>query len=146
MIYKYELACKEAGLSDEQTAAIRNYLDEQKKKVSHEKDVREELGIKFSFSSVSSDRFDEIGDEDEMDFVDEDFDLEELIIHKLDLDRLNRCLDELSVEDREFILSVYAEHGYARRYAKEHSMSEMAVSRKKSALVKKLREKFFEKN
>lgn len=146
MIYQYELACKEAGLSEEQTAAIRNFLDGQKKKVAHEKDVREELGITFSFSSVSADRLDEIGDKEEMDFVDEDFDLEELIIHKLEIDRLNECLEELPAEDREFILSVYAERGYARRYAKEHGMNEMAVSRKKAALLQTLREKIFEKN
>lgn len=146
MIYKYEMACKEAGLSEEQTAAIRNFLDGQKKKVAHEKDVREEHGISFSFSGVSSNRIDEIGNEEEMDFVDENFDLEELIIHKLELDRLNECLDELPVDDREFILSVYAERGYARRYAKEHGMSDMAVSRKKTALLKVLREKFFKNN
>ena len=146
MIYQYELACKEAGLSEEQTAAIRNFLDGQKKKVAHEKDVREELGITFSYSSVSADRFDEIGDKEEMDFVDEDFDLEELIIHKLEMDRLNECLDQLPAEDREFILSVYEEHGYARRYAKEHGKNDMAVSRKKAALLQTLREKFFEKN
>lgn len=146
MIYKYELACKEAGLSEEQTAAIRNFLDGQKKKVAREKDMREKLGITFSFSSVSADRSDEIGDEEEIDFIDQDFDLEELIIHKLELDRLNECLEQLPAEDREFILSVYSEHGYARRYAKEHGMSDMAVSRKKAALLRTLREKFFEKN
>ena len=49
MIYKYEMACKEAGLSEEQTAEIRRFFDAEKKRLKRDKKAREEEGITFSY-------------------------------------------------------------------------------------------------
>ena len=145
MIYKYELACKEAGLSEEQTAAIRRFLDNEKDKVAHEKALREKNGIAFSYSSISEDKSDEYGDGDDMDFVDREFDLEELIIHKMELEKLDSCLAELSADDREFLLTVFSGRGGAQRYVETHKTSKASVARRKKRLLEQLREKFFEK-
>lgn len=52
MIYKYEMACKEAGLSDEATAEIRRFFDAEKKKLKRDKAYREAKGIRFRTPSV----------------------------------------------------------------------------------------------
>ena len=83
---------------------------------------------------------------DELDFLDENYDLEEIILHKILLEQLREALKELSVDDREFLLAVYDGFGAASRYAKQHGLSEMQVSRRKKDLIEQLRKKFFEKD
>ncbi|MBQ6479757.1 MAG: hypothetical protein IJI45_01440 [Anaerolineaceae bacterium] len=143
MIYQYELACKEAGLSEEQTAEIRKFFDAEKKRLSYDKKIRKEKGITFSYITNSDDESEETGDLDSRDLLDEDFDLEEIIIHKILLEQLHKSLDELSVEDREFLFAVFGDYGSARRYGKEHGLTDYQVTRKKARLLKKLREIFF---
>ena len=145
MIYKYELACKEAGLSEEQTAEIRRFFDNEKDKLSHDKEMRKKHGVTFSYSAVSEDREDECGSNGELDFVDRDFDLEALIIHKMEMEKLNKCLAELPEEDREFLLTIFSGSGAAQRYVETHNTSKASVSRRKTRLIEQLRKKFFEK-
>lgn len=146
MIYKYELACKEAGLSEEQTAEIRRFFDAEQKRLRRDKDAREREDITFSYIQSADQNYDGESNIDELDFIDEDFDLEDLVIRKLQLEKLDRILAELPADDREFLLAVFGERGSAVRYAKSHGMSEVQVTRKKKALLEDLRKKFFEKN
>lgn len=146
MVYKYELACKEAGLSEEQTAEIRRFFDAEKKRLKRDKEARVKAGITFSYVVPSETESEVSGDLESRDIVDEDFDLEEIIMKKLLLEQLHKALAELSVDDREFLLSVFDGVGAATRYAKEHGLSEMQVSRRKKKLIEKLRKKFFEKD
>ena len=146
MIYKYEMACKEAGLSEEQTAEIRRFFDAEKKRMKRDKAAREEAGITFSYIQSADQNYDGDSDMDELDFLDENYDLEEIILHKILLEQLREALKELSVDDREFLLAVYDGFGAASRYAKQHGLSEMQVSRRKKDLIEQLRKKFFEKD
>lgn len=146
MIYKYEMACKEAGLSEEQTAEIRRFFDAEKKRMKRDKEAREEAGITFSYIQSADQNYDGDSDMDELDFLDENYDLEEIILHKILLEQLREALKELSVDDREFLLAVYDGFGAASRYAKQHGLSEMQVSRRKKDLIEQLRKKFFEKD
>ena len=146
MIYKYEMACKEAGLSEEQTAKIRRFFDAEKKRMKRDKEAREEAGITFSYIQSADQNYDGDSDMDELDFLDENYDLEEIILHKILLEQLREALKELSVDDREFLLAVYDGFGAASRYAKHHGLSEMQVSRRKKDLIEQLRKKFFEKD
>ena len=145
MIYKYEMACKEAGLSEEQTAEIRRFFDAEKKRLKRDKKTREVEGITFSYVTNSDGGNEDAGDLDSRDIVDESFDLEEMIMQKILLEQLHKALLELSVDDREFLLAVHDGFGAASRYAKQHGLSEMQVSRRKKKLIEKLRKKFFEK-
>ena len=46
------------------------------------------------------------------DFIDPGFDVENIIIHKLDLERLNKILGMISSKNREFILDCFnSDHG-----------------------------------
>ena len=146
MIYKYEMACKEAGLSEEQTAEIRRFFDAEKKRMKRDKEAREEAGITFSYIQSADQNYDGDSDMDELDFLDENYDLEEIILHKILLEQLREALKELSGDDREFLLAVYDGFGAASRYAKQHGLSEMQVSRRKKDLIEQLRKKFFEKD
>lgn len=146
MIYKYEMACKEAGLSEEQTAEIRRFFDAEKKRMKRDKEAREEAGITFSYIQSADQNYDGDSDMDELDFLDVNYDLEEIILHKILLEKLREALKELSVDDREFLLAVYDGFGAASRYAKQHGLSEMQVSRRKKDLIEQLRKKFFEKD
>ena len=55
MIYKYEIACREAGLSEEQTAEIRKVFDNDKKRLKRENQrmVEEEI-LCFSMDRVQT--------------------------------------------------------------------------------------------
>ena len=109
MIYKYEMACKEAGLSEEQTAEIRRFFDAEKKRLKRDKKAREEEGITFSYVVTSEEESEEAGDLDSREIVDENYNLEEIVLHNLMLEQLHNALQELSADDREFLLSLYAD-------------------------------------
>ena len=147
MIYKYEMACKEAGLSEEQTAEIRRFFDAEKKRLKRDKEVREEEGITFSYIVTSDDESEEAGDLDSREIADEGFNLEELIIHKLELEKLDKVLKELPEDDREFLLSLFSYgSGGVSKFARARGVPRETVRDRKHRLLKVVREKFFEKN
>ena len=131
MIYKYEMACKEAGLSDEATAEIRRFFDAEKKKLKRDKAYREAKGITFSYLYPSEE---EIAD------------VEETTMQKLLLEQLNDALDELSDDDREFLLFMFSGYGSASACARKLGVYPSTVLRRRDALIQKLRKSFFEKN
>jgi DNA-directed RNA polymerase specialized sigma subunit len=142
MIYKYEMACKEAGLSEEQTAEIRKFFDAEKKKLRRDMDAREAEGIVFNSITTFTNNEE---DSETFELV-SDMNLEEMLIHQMNLENLNDCLQELSADDREFLFIIFSgERGMKAAYAKTHNCSEAAVTRRKNRLMKVLRKKFFEK-
>lgn len=113
MIYKYEMACKEAGLSDEATAEIRRFFDAEKKKLKRDKAYREAKGITFSYLYPSEEDSEETGDLACRELIDENADVEETTMQKLLLEQLHDALDELSDDDREFLLFMFS--GYCHQ-------------------------------
>ena len=145
MLYKYELACKEAGLSEEQTAEIRRFFDAEKKRLKRDKEAREKAGITFSYIQATDQNYDGDAEMDELDFVDEGFDLEELIIHKLELEKMEKALKKLPEDDRKFLLSLYSlGHGSETLLAKQMGIPRTTLIRRKERLLKLLKS-FFEK-
>ena len=146
MIYKYELVCKEAGLSEEQIAEIRKFFDAEKKRLAYDKKTRQDNGISFSYIQNVDQNYDGDSDMEELDFVDENFDLEELIIHKLQLEKLSQALSELPETDREFLLAYYSEeYGSESSLARRLGIPRTTLIYRKEKLLKRLRE-IFEKN
>jgi DNA-directed RNA polymerase specialized sigma24 family protein len=143
MIYKYEMACKEAGLSEEQTAEIRKFFDGEKKKMKRDMERRERAGIVFNSLRGLVEEY----DLDEYEVPDQSFDMEEMILHKLELEKLNECMDELPVDDREFLFALFSGgYGTESELARHMDIPRQTLQRRKDRLVKQLREKFFEKN
>lgn len=146
MIYKYEMACKYAGLSDEATAEIRRFFDAEKKKLKRDKAYREAKGITFSYLYPSEEDSEETGDLACRELVDENADVEETTMQKLLLEQLNDALDELSDDDREFLLFMFSGYGSASACARKLGVYPSTVLRRRDALIQKLRKSFFEKN
>jgi DNA-directed RNA polymerase specialized sigma24 family protein len=139
MIYKYEMACKEAGLSEEQTAKIRRFFDAEKKKLRRDVEAREAEGIVFnSIATFSNDE----EDSETFELV-SDVDLEETMIHQMDLEKLNKCLQELSADDREFLYALYGNgYGAESHLARVLGIPRQTLQRRKERLLQTLREKF----
>ena len=145
MLYKYELACKEAGLSEEQTEEIRRFFDAEKKRLKRDKEAREEEGITFSYIVPSETESEVSGDLESRDIVDEDFDLEEIIMKKLLLEQLHKALAELPADDREFLYALYSRgYGAETALSREMKIPRQTLQRRKERLLKRLRS-FFEK-
>lgn len=139
MIYKYEIACKEAGLTEEKISEIRKFFDGEKKKLKRSIQYREEEGIVFNSLTVMAEEYD--GDEDNS--LDAGFDLEETVIHAMELQRLNMCLSELSVDDREFIYAVFSEErGTIARISRETGIPRSTLVDRKERILRTLKEKF----
>ena len=142
MIYKYELACREAGLTEEHTAKIRRLFDAEKKRLARDKRAREREGIVFNSMSA----FVEDESDDEVEVADERVDVEAEALRRIELERLRKILEEFPREDREFLPFIFSgrqSEGLQKAYAVKNGISEMAVSRRKARLVKMLRKRFF---
>ena len=108
--------------------------------------AREREGIIFSYIDSPEGGGDEHGDVDSLEFTDEGCNVEEQIIQKLLLEKLNKVLKSFPASDRDFLLHSFgSDFGYLAAYAREHGMTKMQVTRKKEKLLDELREKFFEK-
>ncbi|MDO4648458.1 MAG: hypothetical protein Q4B26_07385 [Eubacteriales bacterium] len=138
MIIKYEMACKEAGLSEEKTAEIRRMFDADNKRVKRMRERKEREGI--SWVSVT-----DMSREEAEDFELEDMnvDVEGSVIHSLTLHELRGYLMELPEEDREFLYDCFADCPDAnKRVAEKYGMTIGKVRYKKLKLIELLRERF----
>lgn len=142
----YEEACKEAGLSEEQTKKIRNVYHSAKRIRERDKKLREKYGISFSHLEPSEDRTEITEDMKYLELEDCDVCLEDIVEKKIMLEKLGAALDELSDEDRRFLLLLYSpEYGTETSLAEQMGVSRRTVQRRKNSLLKLLR-KIFEKN
>jgi DNA-directed RNA polymerase specialized sigma24 family protein len=141
MIYKYEMACKEAGLSEEQTAEIRKFFDGEKKKLHRDMEAREAEGI--IFNSLCGLVEDYVG-LDEFEIPDWSGDLESMYIHQEDLKKLRECVAELPVEDREFLFALFSGgYGSESQLARDMNVPRLRIRRRKEKLIERLRKNFF---
>ena len=137
----YERACKEAGLPEETVKAIRRIFDADKKRMKWEKKTRKETG--FVYYSIELLKNPEDGCY--YDLPDPEMDLDEIIIHKLDLERLSVILDMLPETEKQFILDCFdADYGSYKEIAKKYGMSVGTVQQKKRRVVERIRKLFFE--
>ena len=138
MIYKYELACKAAELSKEETAEIRNYIDMQRKKLKRENELKKQLGI----TCHSIEGMSETLDEGAYEIPDMNADTERDALHNIELERLRKALNELSEEDREFLFALYEDqYGAEKRIVEKLGLKRNQVQYRKRKLIARLREK-----
>lgn len=143
MIYKYEIECRKAGLSEEQTNEIRKMFDKDKKTLKRErKSIQteyQENGVRFFSMSETP-----VGDEDDyFDVEDPDTNVEEEVIHKLQLERLRELLSELSEEDRNLLLAYHSGYkGCKKEYLEAVNLTKRKANYRIKALLKQLREDF----
>ena len=71
--------------------------------------------------------------------------VEEELIHQLDLEKLREVLAELDPEDREFILEYFeGENKFLNRMAEKYGLTRNQVIGRKRRILKKLKSRFFE--
>ena len=71
--------------------------------------------------------------------------VEEELIHQLDLEKLREVLAELDPEDREFILEYFeGENTFLNRMAEKYGLTRNQVIGRKRRILKKLKSLFFE--
>lgn len=141
MIYKYEMACREAGLPEEQIAEIRRMFDAEYKRLGRRKKAKEKNNISWISTTDMS------GSESESDFelADENTDVEGMVLHQMELEELQGYLDELTEDDRKFLLAMFEDVENAnQRMAEKLGLTIGQVRYRKEKLLKMLRARFEE--
>lgn len=145
MIIKYEIACREAGLSEEKTAEIRRFFDAEQKKLKRRKEAKDKSQLCF----VSVEEMAEKVQDDDIstyDIPDPNMNTEAMAIAKMELDILKTCMEELSAEDREFLLACFeSKRGAVAELTKKLGMPQSTISVRKKRLFEKVKKCFLEK-
>jgi len=143
MKIKYERACMEAGLPEEKIQEIRRMFDADYKSMKRRKQAKKER--KFVYYSLELLKAPEEDDVCYFDYPDPDMDLEQMMLHQLDLERLDEVLATIPEEERLFILDCFdKEWGAQKEIAEKYGMTPGAVKQKKHRIFKKIRQRFLE--
>ena len=144
MIYEYERACAEAGLSEERTAAIRRVFDADKKQLRRRNEAMERnqiqiLSLDGMLSVQEGIRRLEIPDPREGP--------EEEVIRRMDLEQLNQALEKLPQEDRMLLRLYYSRSAYADTWvSRELGIPRQTLQGRMRRLLETVRKMFFEEN
>ena len=111
-------------------------FDADYKRVKREKQVKKEAGF-FYYSMELLETED--GDSCIFEVPDPDMDVEQMVIHKMDLEKLKTILEMLSNEERHFILDCFdGEWGAGKKIAEKYGMTIGAVKQKKRRIMRKI--------
>jgi len=145
MIYKYEMACKEAGMSEEAIAEIRRMFDADKKKLKRLNKRLEDKDDELVILHVSEYEEDDDEDVDEYEIADPDTDVEQQTMLTMLLEQLDGYLDDLSEDDREFILTYFSfETKPTDQAMAKYGYSMKKVRYTRDRILKQLRKNFGE--
>ena len=143
MIYKYEMACREAGLSEENIREIDRMFDADKKKLKRKRNAQKEEHERNGFGIYSLSGMHGQDEEDDFDPTDPDMDVENAVIHAMDMEKLQLLLAEFSEEDRELILAFHCGIRGAKKQAADRMGLDKRQARRRAAkLLAILREGF----
>ena len=138
MIFKYEMACREAGMTDERIREIYNLFNADYQRLFRRKKAKERS--KLDFLAVEGMRGPD-GEFGTFEIPDESVDIEEEIIHKLELERLREVLAMLTEEDRRFILEYFEGEGrFLDELAARYGLTRNQAIGKKKAIIRLLKE------
>ena len=137
MLYKYEIACQQAGLSEEKTAQIRRMFHAQYQKLYREKATRNRLNCEVWHME---DLYGRDGEKGSYEIADPAVNIEEECIHQMELDRLREVLSMISEEDRCFILEYFEGEGkFLDALANKYGLTRNQAIVKKRKLIRLLR-------
>ena len=139
MDIKYEIACRKAGLSEENTAEIRKFFDAEKKKLSRRKEAKAKSGFVF-LSMEGMQEYYTDSDMETFDVPDFETDVEAEAIHSAEIALLRKYLEEFS---EEFLLECFSgDYDAISRISERTGIARTTLSSRKSKLLKRLQEKF----
>ena len=108
MIYKYERICRNENLTEEHIKKIDNGLHALTQAKYREEQAREKYGVEILSSDAMMGPDGEVGS---FEMADPDMDVEEIVMHKLQLERLHEVLAMLDEEDSCFIMEYFEGKG-----------------------------------
>lgn len=145
MIYKYEMACREAGLSDEQIKEIDRVFDADKKKLKRKKNAQAEENKKNGFGIYSLSEMGGQDNEEDFDAPDPSVDIEADIIHKWEIERVRELLADMEETDRILLLAYTSGvHGAKGEAAKSLGLTRRKADYRVEELLKYMRTVFDE--
>lgn len=143
MIYRYELACRESGLSEERIAQIRQVFDNDQKKLKRMNEQIAKNNVILVFSADSG-LAAENGEACDLQIEDPNVNVEEQCIHNLDLELLGVALQPLDEDDREFLMECFnGEYDCIKRLAEKYGVTKKSIICRREKLVNRLRKEFF---
>ena len=138
MIKRYEDACVMAGLSEEQTAAIRRIFDADYKRLDRRKKAQERNNVVIMSVTTMVADFEEVGD---YEIPDDTYNPEVLILHEIELAELREHLSELDDEDRQFLLDCFDSQIGCAAAGEAIGLTKNQAHYKKVKLLEELRKK-----
>ena len=145
MKYEYELACKEAGMPEENIAELRRMFDADKKKLKRLNRKLESQEDAFCILHLSDFHVEDQSGDFDYDAPDLTVDVEEDVMHSMMLDQMRGFLGELNQEDRRFILTYFSFKNKAvHQTAKLYHCTERQAAFRRDRIIAILREKFSE--
>lgn len=139
MRIEYEIACRKAGTPEETVKAMRRMFDADYKRLKREKQARKNI-VYYSLEHLLNPE----GNSCYYDVPDPDMDVEQIVLHRFDLERLREILRIIPKEEKEFILDCFAaEWGEMKVIAEKYGMTIGAVQQRKRRILLKLRKIFF---
>ncbi len=108
MIYKYERICRNENLTEEHIKKIDNGLHALTQAKYREEQARKKYGVEILSSDAMMGPDGEVGS---FEVADPDMDVEEIVMHKLQLELLHEVLGMLDEEDSCFIMEYFEGKG-----------------------------------
>ena len=140
MFYRNAMETAGYGIESEKYREMERYFDLQKKRMKRDRERRESEGITFIPMSQLVDP-----DGKEIDYPSGE-NVEEKILHEIELEDLRECLNEIPKDDKELLMRVFAgERGEMAKVSRELGISYNDLNYKVKKLIKKLREMMREK-
>ena len=141
MIYEYELACKEAGLSEEKIKEIRRMFDAEKKRLKRRKEAKERYG--WGYISIDGMTFKTERDQGTLDIPDPNTNVEQEVMEQCEMEQLRELLNALATEDKRFLMDYYqCKYGEKMAVAEKYGMTIQQANYRKNKLLERLRKDF----
>ena len=143
MTKNYFMACVAAGLNEEEIKEIERMLDADYKRLGRRTKAQERLAesygvVTMSVSAMIGDSdMDSIGDFD----IPADINIEEQILHEMELEELRKCLGELKADDKDFLLECFDSEIGCTKAGERRGLTKNQAHYKKCQLLEKLRER-----
>lgn len=137
MYKKYEDACREANLEEAKIRKIRNIFADDRKKLREKDKIIEEMH--YTRVSIDSEMTD---DERSMTFniPDENCDVAEEAVWNVSMEKLLRCLELISAEEKELVITFFDKKISFSKYAEAKGVERTEMRRRANDVVIKIRE------
>ena len=125
MKYEYEQICKKSKLTEEETKNVRRVFNNDRRRLRRENEIIEQQEIVIVSIEGDMEGFNEIRN-----VPDENVNVEEEAVNKVELERLLECLSCLSDQEREIILALYNPAISFEQYARDCGIPQTTLRRK----------------